>query len=235
MRGQYEHSFRKAEPMPTPAPTAPTLLADNFDAGSYVVASLAETPAEPEFNQLQSSNPYAAPALLDQQPPNSLSKEILSPKKLQWINGLMGCTWGSSLLCVATVLAIVTVPQLGDLSLLILLSAFVSWFSMILLAYSSRGLVSAIFTLVISFAPVIGMLAFIAVYFRARKILSDHGYRCGWISMVFDPQAYQHAANQMAVATPAVKKPRSTASLVITYGIIGSLIGLITMLCFTGS
>jgi len=36
MRGQFDHSFRKAEPMPTPAPTAPTLLADNFDAGSYV-------------------------------------------------------------------------------------------------------------------------------------------------------------------------------------------------------
>lgn len=105
---------------------------------------------------------------------------------------------------------------------------------MVVLAYYSRSLASAIFNGALAFLPLMGLLILLSVYDRSRKLLKDNGYKSGWLRMELGPDEYkrlsteQAAVEQVAVGT-VVKKERSVVSLALTYGLIGLLLGMLAL------
>ena len=64
---------------------------------------------------------------------------------------------------------------------------------------------------------------------KARKILRRHGFKLGVLFMAEDPKAYDLIVAQQSTASDLSVKPRSEIATVITYAIIGLLLGMIAI------
>ena len=213
----------------------------SFDASSYVaVATVVEDFEENEVapsqavTRQESSNPYAAPLSLAGTANDTCVKHSLPLKKLEMISTLLFCMQITVVLFIVTFGLAICAPGLSFLIFLTMIAGLATWICMVVLAYYSRSLASAIFNGALAFLPLLGLLILLSVYDRSRKLLKDNGYRSGWLRMELDPDAHrqlsmeQARVEQAAVAT-VVKKERSVVSLTLTYGLIGLLVGMIVL------
>ena len=219
---------------------------NSLDGGAYV-ATLVEPVvntetastrptgnAEPTVNGLGDVNPYAARVVNgSHQGGDSRKGNVFPLAKLRLINSLLICFQATFILGFVSLFLAAASSTLSVLALAIPLMLLVNWGCIILLAYHSRSLASAIFCAVLSFTPFLSLLIWPSVYDRSRKVLKDHGYKVGWWKMELDQDAYDQLSSEsaLAMATPSPeKKERSTISLVVTYALIGLLVGAIWIL-----
>ena len=212
-----------------------------FDASSYVaVATVVENfegdkgASGHAVASQEARNPYASPLSLGETATGSSLKNRPPLKKLETISTLLFCMQITVVLFIATFCVAICAPALSFLIYLTMMAGLANWICMVVLAYYSRSLASAIFNGALAFLPLMGLLILLSVYDRSRKLLKDNGYKSGWLRMELGPDEYkrlsteQAAVEQVAVGT-VVKKERSVVSLALTYGLIGLLLGMLAL------
>ena len=226
--------------MPNPT-TASTTFAEGTSPAAFVpVATLVEQDAKTDarYATQVTSNPYAAPSHSPQEQASQDTETngLVSLQKLQLINGFLLGTLITFILGFVFLGLALFVPNCTMLILAVPLAISVNWACVVVLAYLSRSLASAVFSAVFYVFPIFNLIILVSVYDRSRKILKDHGYKCGWLKMELEPETYNQLAKERGMAqvnftntAPTEKKERSTTALAITYVVIGLLVGMIVL------
>ena len=196
-------------------------------------ASPANPIASPTADTPASNNPYAAPiAGVAKRPVSADRAKILSIQQLRKINrwlcftGIAGLIWTASLIVSVANPSFLS-PAIQGLGLMF--GVLGSWACVTVLAYLTGGLGCCIGYGLFFLCPIFNFFLMLAQLEKARKILRRHGFKFGVLFMAEDPKAYDLIVAQQSTASDLSVKPRSEIATVITYAIIGLLLGMIAI------